>query len=232
MAKAKAFTKKQESQYNMLERVDSIALRHESTINSVPALRRHFGRMRQIKANLSRTRDARFTGSEGATDSKGGAAGLLTTALQEVGNVLLGFANDTDNHELRALTDRPDSYYTRVRDGELPGLAERYLAAARRYSTELADYGLSDDAIANLEANKGRYEEQAQAPTVAITDGKGNTRDLSTGFTEVNKLLAEKIDPVIRGLRSKYPDLARDYNEARVIRRNPVHRKPETESSL
>ena len=225
-AKSKVFTKKQESQYNMLERVDNITLRHESTINAIPALRRHFARMKQIKANLSLTRDARFTRSGGSTENKEGAGDLLIGSLQEVGGLLLGLANDTGNGPLRELANRPPSDYPRLRDGELPGLAERYLVAVRQYSNELADFGLTDDMVANLEANKGRYEEWAQAPTVAISDGKGKTRDLATEFTEANKLLSDKVDPVIRGLRKKYPDLARDYFEARIIRRNPTRSKP------
>ncbi|TCZ71408.1 hypothetical protein [Flaviaesturariibacter aridisoli] len=227
MAKTKAFTKKQEAQYNMLERVDNIALRHDQIVNAIPALRRHFARMRQIKATLSRIRNARFTRSEGATENKAGAGGLLIESMQAVGSTLLAFANDTGNFGLAELTDRTPTSFTRLRDGELPGLAARYLSAARQWATELADFGLTEESITDLEANKGRYEEWAQAPANAISDAKGKTSDLKTGFADVAILLRDKVDPLVRGLVKRFPDLSRDYKEARIIRRNPVVSKTE-----
>ncbi|RYY64507.1 MAG: hypothetical protein EOO12_09475 [Chitinophagaceae bacterium] len=183
----------------------------------------------QKQKQKSRIRDARFTRSEGATENKAGAGGLLIESMQAVGSTLLAFANDTGNFELAELTDRTPSSFTRLRDGELPGLAARYLSAARQWSTGLADFGLTEESITDLEANKGRYEEWAQAPANAISDAKGKTSDLKTGFADVGTLLRDKVDPLVRGLVKRFPDLWRDYKEARIIRRNPVVSKPEAQ---
>ncbi|TCJ14015.1 hypothetical protein EPD60_08345 [Flaviaesturariibacter flavus] len=218
----KPLNKRQECQFNMVQTTVSVFNEYARVVTTIAALRRHAARLGQLKESIAEMAGLRIGGG-GAAGTKEGYRKQVEEALGEVSGLLLSLANEGGDNSLKALVSFAPSYLQSVRDGELPILARRILVEARgREAVLTSDWGMDAQTLTDLEANIGRFDESSPAPQRAIQHRAASTVTLKDLFSQVNILLHESLDPLMRGLRKKHPELFAAYTAARVIRDNPT----------
>ncbi|RYY66975.1 MAG: hypothetical protein EOO12_02610 [Chitinophagaceae bacterium] len=217
---------KQEAQYNMMELVEKCLNEHDSILATLPGVQRNANRFKRLLADVRSADGRRATGnSAGPATDKETARTYLTDSLLAGGGIAKAYAVDAADETLRSRVDFTKSDLKGIRDGELPIFADNFIALADSLRAELEPYGYDDALRTDLAANLGRYRELSGAPRKVIGDRKTEGKKLKGLFTQLNILLNEQLDGLLRAQRKKHPAFLEAYETARQTIHPPTRKR-------
>lgn len=183
---------------------------HPPIVRNVDALRAARGRM----ASAAETQEG--SDSQGLTANKQAARTDAATRLTRLGRKVSAYALEAGDEDLRRAVDHSQSEWERMAEATFASRATNALDRIAALSTELAEYGVTDDeatAAREAVAEVGRLAERR--------DNTGATREVATG--DIGEAYSDDAVPALDKLDRLVPALIEDeafvdtYEEVRQI---------------
>ncbi|TCZ67311.1 hypothetical protein [Flaviaesturariibacter aridisoli] len=211
-------TERQEPKFNTFEAADDVLTEHSSIVSGIEALDEAQDKLQENMELIEEACGRKVAAGAGtAAEKKTAKKQVATSCMRLVG--LLRVEASTKGDEALAALLRPysQSMLERTRDGRLPSVVDSIVALARTHETGLRRAGLSDDQLTAHDALTARFRELSPAPKLGRADKSLEVEKIEALFSATDKLLKERIDPMLRNLEERHPDFVKKYFAVRHI---------------
>lgn len=161
-----------------------------------------------------------------STNEKQLAENSMIAHALVVANITYVYAFDTANQQLAMQTNVSKSQFYKLHDNDEISLARNISLKAEENKVALANYGLTDEMLNNLNQEIKKFEALIVGPSGAVADRKGQTKSLSGLFVEAKSLLSDRMDKLMIIFESSDPQFYDAYFTARKVV-NTAYRKEE-----
>jgi hypothetical protein len=131
--------------------------------------------------------------------------------------ILTAFAHEKDDMDLAKQVDLSKSAILRLKDTELVPKVTFFISIARQYIEELADFGLSEASLTELEAMADEFNGLIGKPRSIRNKKFVALSEVEQLINEGNNLLKNKLDKLMLMFRESNPAFYDGYHRARVI---------------
>ncbi len=220
MGNIAVFTKEQNNTFNMygvtLKCLDDNQGLYATFVPLGEAREEFRVKVNGISAKAQEKKDAK----QGKSDMKESAEVQLGNAMFAVSSALSAFAFKTENIELKAKSHFVLSELNKLRDMDLIEKADALLKLGNEYKADevAKKHGLSDEAVAALEAQLNSYRGAKSGVAAGSTSVTSAVKSLEQQFKEASVFLSDYVDAMMNTLMGTQPDFFNAYYAARVIR--------------
>jgi len=166
---------------------------------------------------IEQNRDAQLATSTGLTAEKAQKRLVLTDKVGFIINRIQSFANTTGNSDLLDSVKFTASDLKGARDTNLIGIANVIVGKANANVTALIPYGVTAVLITELQTAITAYSATLTKPSLAISQSKVATENLTKLFKEVDDILTKRMDLDIEMFKATKPDFYSQYKTARIV---------------
>lgn len=132
-----------------------------------------------------------------------------------VGGMVKAYANAVENYQLEESVNYSNTSFTNGKDTLAKEQAEIIWDKASEYATQLADYGLTQADLDDLDNIIEEYADLISSPRIGITDRKESTGSIRQLITQIDNLLKKQLDLLL--VRYKSTAFYPTYQAARII---------------
>ena len=208
----------QEDKLGMYYSVETACDKHSAVWQTLPAFITAFGEFQTHVAAISDAAESQETGVTGASRSKNIVQKAVADEAYPIGTAVQTWATITGDNQLakRVYKSMSDfNYY--LRDTEVEIHARLVHTEATAHLAALADYGVTQARLDELDAAIDAYHALLVAPRTAITDRKAATAALKALFKQADTVLKTRMDKLVPILAKDHPAFVADYENARII---------------
>lgn len=155
--------------------------------------------------------------TDGITQDKNTAKQALCDKAFEVGSAVGSYASTVKNGDLAAKVGFTHSDLLRSRDIETAGLCQNIRTAATDNLAALVDYGVTAADLTDLAQEISDYETALSTPANARVSKKTATDNIDAAFTDLDNILANRMDALLPKFQAVSADFVKDYWNARNI---------------
>lgn len=213
----KTLNARQEVKLNMYDVVVVKCDENAAVVNKTPALA---DALDEFKTKVASIHDAAPTSAAvitGFATDKTTHKKTVSELTSFVAGKIYAYAAKTKNPVLKEASDFSLSDLKRTKDGEFAARCQTIHDLGAANIAALADFGLTNASLTELQAAIDSYAASAPKPRAALTDRvtvKFNIRKL---FFEADEILAEQMDKIVESMSKTEPDFVNTYFAARVI---------------
>lgn len=201
----------------MFETVISVCQNHQPTWQNTPAFNDLFSQL-TVKVDLLKTLSlAQITDSKGITVSKALVLDNLVENAAILCSLLGAYALEIGDTELLTRNLFSPSEWRRGNALLRINRFQRLLADGQTHEMGLVPYGVDTAFLQDFEAKLDAYTQLIQQPRLAIIEHKNTTLEIKRVMNEVEAILNEKMDRVIRVFAPTDPRFVSKYKDARSI---------------
>jgi hypothetical protein len=223
-------TDKQIAKLNMLQTVIRVLDGNASLYADIPVFVKTVNDLKGITKEIEQVGGAQSkTRLQGITVEKNESETALVNRIVTMANVLSVLAVDTNNVTLLPKTRVTKSLLYRSHHNEQLSIARHIHAAALAHADVLAQYGISVDAIYELESAISRYENLIGAPCAVIAETKTVTASLVYLLADTDTLLNDRLDRLMSLFKISAPDFYATYFNARNIINTAARKRKQPE---
>ena len=153
----------------------------------------------------------------GAGDEKTDVRGDYEDKILEIGDQLASLASKTENANLAAEVNLTRSGVGKLSASDLEKAGKRVSAAAVANLAALADYGIVEADVTELDALTTRFHGVKTAPRTTIAARAAETATLPDAIDHVTTILRDQLDKQMTKFRRTQPEFYAGYQSARVI---------------
>jgi uncharacterized protein YxjI len=201
----------------MFKNVQTTNEKHNDIIELYPKLKQYNNDFNNSVELIIQNDTVHSTVKLGTTDQKNSAKVALANTLFNRCCTAKAFANEINDLELKALVDVSESLLKILPNEELSLKAKAILEKLKQYTTQLADYGMSDEDINELENDITEYDSRLGNKESKSQTSVAAKIDLNEKFAIADKIL-EQLDNIIQGLSKKHAEYCKNYFLARNIK--------------
>lgn len=151
----------------------------------------------------------------------------LQEQIMQIAAPLETLASVTADRILAARADVSRTGLGRLSDDGLDERARSVALAGREHLGALADYGVSEASLAELDSLIEKFAEVKHAPRTAIARRAGATATLPELLSETRSLLRDRLDKMVGTLVNTQPEFVAGYRSARVVVKRSGKRRTE-----
>jgi hypothetical protein len=222
-------TDKQDAKFKMYQRVLDVFDEQKEKYADIPAMVNSVNGLKtRVSEIQSVTQQQVGTKSQGATKDKSSVIDRLVETGLKVASPMYVYAFNTANNRLLEKVNVNKSMFYRNHDQAALTLAKIILAEANTHREVLAEYGVSNADIAELEAVISQLEVLINAPSSVIGERKLYTASLRELFVAADSIVYDQLDKFIRLFKTSSPEFFALYSNARNVV-NTAARKRKTE---
>ncbi|MDR0604287.1 MAG: hypothetical protein LBG80_08315 [Bacteroidales bacterium] len=221
----------QESKLDMLQRVLEI-------LSNNLKIYAHVKRMVDLVETLNRVLTSiRETAQQQAKVSIGGYSAEKQKTLEEViagsvkiANAMYVIAFDKNDKVLLSSMSINKSMFYHGHANDALTLATNIITEAKKYTSELREYGIEDNDFIQLDEAISNYKNFINRPQIAKEERALHTKNLKELFSEADSILYDQLDKLIVLFKTTSPDFYFSYKTARnIINYAKRNRKEEEE---
>jgi hypothetical protein len=146
----------------------------------------------------------------------------LCRMTAETAGVIYAYAVTVGDNTLKMAVDFPVSDLTRMREDSLAVRCQSIHDAGSANLAALADYGVTQASLDNLQTAIDTYSADTPKTRTAISQRKTMTAKLAHLFDETDTLLKDRLDKLVQIFNSAHPDFVQTYEAARRIVKPPT----------
>lgn len=153
----------------------------------------------------------------GVRSAKDNLRATRNDILLRFSGALTALAKDSGNIILKEQMKFKKSILTVGSRQEYLSLVDRIVTAAQEHSGELTDYGITSEELAQLPAIRQELETSIMSTRMATISRKENTLNISTLEKNIDDLLKNGLDQMVKMLKGTHSGFYSVYNNARKI---------------
>jgi hypothetical protein len=163
----------------------------------------------------------------GKTQVKYDAEDSLVALMLQVGSALYSYATDSNDAALRLKSNFCKTSLRRMRDMELVAAGNSLYTAALAVVDKLAEFGITAETLACLKDAADVYEDAVGKQGTGVSQHTTAINTVADTFRAIDRLLTEKIDPLMLSMEKDNPVLYREYKQTRMVKELGIlHRSP------
>jgi hypothetical protein len=192
----------------------------------IPALTRFIAEFQtyldSIKLAFGKVDDTTF----GRTQVKYDAEDTLVAAMLQVGSALYSYAMDINDAALREKSNFSKTALRRMRDMELVAAGNTLHAAVLAIVDKLAEFGITAETLVGLKQAADAYADAIGKQGTSVSEHTTAVNTVAENFRAIDRLLTEKIDPLMQSLERSNPMLYREYRQTRMVKELGILHRP------
>jgi len=208
---------KQEAKLTMGKGVEQHLDTNSAIIAAVPALVTAVSELKTIIANIVGTTQLKDVNLAGIAIDKTVSKQTLAQKTADIAGFIYAFAAATDNNTLQQEVNYNLSKLLKTRDEQLAPRCQIIHDKGIEFKTQLADYGITDATLADLQAAIDSYSATSPKTRTAISTRKTLKSNLAEEFRQLDAVLKKRIDKLINIFRDSHPDFVKTYESNRII---------------
>ncbi|MDP4290489.1 MAG: hypothetical protein Q8908_05360 [Bacteroidota bacterium] len=208
---------KEKSRFTMFKNVQSTVNTFGDIVKMYPKLEQHYSNFVNEVELLKQNDVVYSTVKLGTTDQKNSAKEALAGTLARRCRTVTALAVDINDLELKAIVDISEGNLKVLSNEDISKKAKIILEKIKQHKQELAEYGLGDEEITELETAITDYDSKLDNKESKSQTSVVARSDLSDIFSKADGILAQ-LDNIIQGLSKKHAELSKNYFQARNIR--------------
>lgn len=201
----------------MYETVKSVLMENQSVWNGIPAfsamLNTYSGKLQMLE-QLTLEQE---TALSGVTAMKTKVRAELVEKVFTLTAGLRALALNTDDVSLAERVGFSRSVLNRLSDLDLINRIEEILASGAEHLSALADYGVTQTLLSEIESSRDEFVNLRGAPRMAILDRVTITAQIKVVIRELDELLYNGLDMLMVALKAENANFYAHYVEARAI---------------
>lgn len=213
----KTLTSKQEKKLNMCDLVIVKCDENATVVNTTPALA---AALDEFKAKIALIHAAAPTSANvitGFATDKTAQKKSVSQMAAVIAGQIYAYASKNKNPVLKEAVDFSASDIYRTKDGELAARCQTIHDLGVTNIAALADFGVTNAALTELQTAIQAYVDSAPKPRSAIADRSTVKRNIENLFFEAEDILIEQMDKLVESMSKTQPDFVNTYKSARVI---------------
>ena len=216
----------QESKIKMSRSVSGILNSYEEIVMRTPGLNAAHDALYNLIAETERYNRGQLDNGAEITAQKNNARLVLETGIIQICAALAAFATGSNEPGVKKLKDKyqvSDSEITKMRDMPLFSYAYSLYDDATPYATNLEPFASAAE-VAQLKDKADNFNALLPQRRVQVSKSSLSTQNLEDAIAQIDLLLSDTIDILIKPWETKEPDFYKAYKNARIIV-DPVSRK-------
>ncbi len=168
-------------------------------------------------ALIEQNRDAQIINNTGITTDKNTKRAVMVDKALFIINRIQSYATVAANSDLLESTHYTPSDMSKARDTDIVGICDTIVAKATANLANLANYGITQVLITDLQTAITNYAATLAKPRTAKAQTKNATENLTQLFRDTTSLLTQRLDLDIEVFKTTKPDFYSQYWTSRVI---------------
>ena len=212
----------QEAKLKMYRATEIYCDDNAAIINSNVAFLAAYNNFKANIESIITTAQADGVPTTGITADKMNSKQKLCRMTAETAGVIYAYAVTVGDNTLKMAVDFPISDLTRMREDSLAARCQNIHDAGVANLAALADYGIMQAALDNLQAQIDAYSADTPKTRAAISQRKTTTGNLAALFDETDTLLRDRMDRLVQTFKAAYPDFVQTYEATRRTIKPPT----------
>jgi hypothetical protein len=207
----------QSNKLNMLKSVIALLTANTTSTAVVKAFAAALAKFINIVQMIDAKETERNDDSTGKLEARDDTEDVLIETLVPVASALAAFASANNNVELIEKAKAKKSVLHKLRDNELLLKAKAILALAQQYVDKLGDYGITAQALTDLQQNIDNFETAMGNVDKGFTGRSGARIAVQDAFDAADDVLKNQLDKMMETVKKTDHELYNKYLVARVI---------------
>jgi len=207
----------QEVELKMMQEVERFFKANPNLEKDNKILKNHVEKLRTLISDIEKNEMKQQFDNTGYTENKKLAKQELANNIVNITASICSFAVDTGKNELYNEFKTPISKVKIMSDIDIVNYAKTVVAGAKKYKTELKQYNVTAEEIANLTNKTSEYENILLIPAQERKEKKVATANIKKLITETLQLLKRSIDNDMMHYKDSEADLYNQYINMREI---------------
>jgi len=184
---------------------------------AVPALVTLVAAFKAIIVSIGGTAQLTDVNLTGIADDKGNAKNHLAQMASDFADIIKSFASATKNATLKQEVNYSYTKLSKMRDEALAPVCRIIHDRAQENLDALRDYGITTQKLALLDAAIDDYAAKSPNTRTAIVNRRAQTANLRGLFKQLDEILNDQMDGLMKNFRVSHPDFYNAYLAAREI---------------
>ena len=209
----------QESKIKMSRSVSGILNSYEEIVMRTPGLNAAHDALDNLIAETERYNRGQLDIGAELTAQKNNARLVLETAIIQICAALAAYATVSNEPGVKKLKDKyqvSDSEITKMRDMPLFSYAYTLYDDAKPYATKLEPFATAED-IEQLKEKADNFNALLPQRRVQVSQSSLSTQNLEDAIAQIDLLLNDTMDVLVKPWETKEPDFFKAYKNARAI---------------
>jgi hypothetical protein len=221
-----SMTNKQHNRYRMYKTVTDWLAEHRDMVQTMPALVIDVDRLHALIVSLEENVAVQETVAVGKTSQKTEKRQSLILALRPVRAALNAYAQHTGDAELREITGFSESSLRNLRQKLILDKAQHIYDRATSLTARLADFAISASELEALRNAIAAFDVSANQKEMGILKRHTARVTIESIMAEIDSVLSDRVDVMIKVLCDKYPAFNAGYLAARVVHNLGTRHEP------
>lgn len=209
--------KRLENKLMMLKAVLNLLKQNSEKLSIIPALTGMVEKLTTLISEIETLRQVTEGDRTGITAEKRAQEELLIDRTYEVSSALYAMASAGDDNVLQNKVDFTESDLDAERGNDLVATCTSVIALARENLEGLADYGITEAEVTELESQNAAFSESLPDHRVSVSERKAANQKMKAVFGDADELLNDQIDRLMVRIDRTSPDLFAAYTNARKL---------------
>ncbi len=209
---------KRERQFVNMGHQTKIYLDGDAAIwNAIPALVRHKNKLDADLSSINEKEEAVLDPSKPTTEAKNKMKMMIGTKASILAGALYAYGAEVDNGTLMAQASITTTDVDRMPDITVPDKIEQLIKLLRKNLPELADQGVTEDQIVELETSVDDYRVLVGKSRLLVNAQHLNGKEVSELIKDMVDNLNNKMDKTMMRFKLTNPSFYEGYTRARTI---------------
>jgi hypothetical protein len=219
-------TDRQSDFLKMLKVLFALFTSFSIVVESIPAFKRAVEKLGTLITDIVDADTGRPIIKSGKSKIKTALKKKFGKAVYNLANSLATYADEHNKPEIASLVEHPETYYTKMRDINLPLEANRLIQLTKGIEAELLDHGVTAEEITTLINLSREFNESMTNLRKSVAKGSSATKSVYQLIGEANSLLSNRFKRHMKRLKESNPDFYTQYTSAcKVIEHSSTHEK-------
>ncbi|MEQ8472944.1 MAG: hypothetical protein RIC35_17250 [Marinoscillum sp.] len=208
---------RQTNRFQMMLAVQSFMDSNQSTWTAIPIIENFKTSLDDQVLGIKEQLQASGTDTRGMTANKNQLKEQIADKTAALSGALAAFAAVTGANDVKANGYLTKTQVASMRDVNLPEEITRFISMVKESLAELADYGISEAQVTDLESSVDDFRELIGQPRMIRSQASTAKREANTLINDAITLLNDKLDKILLQFKFTNPTFYDGYERARVI---------------
>ena len=187
----------------------------QSVFGNIIAVKEAFTRIAALKDALDEKIVKQSLAIGGKTVIKKDLRKKMSELSAQIGAIIAGYAFNIKNEDLKKVVDFPISVYNKKRDEEVAFLCKNVLAKANENIANLADYGITQAMVEQLDTYINSYTSSTKKNELDVEERVVYTKEIRELITQLHDEIENNLDKVMMIFQFSNPSEYQLYMQAR-----------------
>lgn len=208
---------RQTNRFQMMLAVKNFMDSHQTTWSTIPIIGTFKTTLDAVIQEVKEHLQATGTDTSGMTSDKNQLKAQIAEKTAVLSGALAAYAAVNGQDDLRTNGYLTKSQIMMMRDVNMPEAISNFVALVTNQLTNLADYGITEDKVTDLESSLDDFRELVGQPRLKQSAANAAKREASSLIGDGVSMLTDQLDKVMLQFKFTNPTFHEEYERARVI---------------